>query len=120
MAVRAYAGTARPVDSVYEGRAGFRVVEVDATDGSLDRGYQEIATGKLCSLATMVVSPARQAALDAINADATAEAAQIANFRQSIRDLAVKVKNNTATAAEQRQLLVKLSRVADGVLADLP
>lgn len=120
MAVRAYAGSARPVDSQFEGNAAFRVVEVDDPDGSLLRGYQKIADGTFRSLACMEVSPARAAVLATIHQAAQQEAADVAAFRQSIRDLAVKVKNNTATAAEQRQLLVKLARVADGVLSDLP
>jgi hypothetical protein len=119
MAVRLYAGSARPIDSRYESDPAYRKVEVDAADASIDRGYEHIATGTLVALATMVVSPARQAILDAANASTAASNAQIATFRQSMRDLAQKVKDNTATAGEQRQLLVKLARVADGVLADL-
>ena len=119
MAVRPYAGTERPQSTIYDNDPNLRTVEVDAADGSLDRGWQHIDSGALVGLCTMVVSPARQAALDAANAARAVTDAQIATFRQSIRDLAQKVRDNTATPAEQRQLLVKLARVADGVLADL-
>ena len=112
--------TPRVVDAVYEGRAGFQIVEVDASDGSLDRGYQRIADGKLFSLATMVVSAARQTALDTLNAAVAAENTTRQTFIASIVALAQKVKDNTATAGEQRQLMVKLSRAAIGLLSDLP
>lgn len=129
MGVRTYTGSARPIDSVHEA-AGRRRVEWDAdgtnyrgrrvpgdADGSIYRGY-EMEDGRLCG-ACMVPSAARLASLNAENSARAASEAQIATFRQSIRDLAQKVKDNTATAAEQRQLLVKLARVADNILSDL-
>jgi hypothetical protein len=124
MAVRAYAGSARPIDSRFENDPAYRKVEVDATDASLDRGYQRISDNVLFSLATMVVSPARQVVLDAANSAKAASDAQIATFRQSVRDLAQAVKDSGGLTVAQRltllsQLSVKLARVADGVLADL-
>jgi hypothetical protein len=120
MAVRAFAGTARPIDSAYEGRPGFRTVEWDDPDASIMRGYERIADGALLSGACMVVSPARQAVLDAINTAAAAENNTRATFMASIVTLAQLVKDNTATAAQQRQLIVKLSRAVLGLMSDAP
>jgi hypothetical protein len=120
MAVRAFAGTARPIDSAFEGRQGFRVVEWDDADGSIIRGYERLSDGALLSGACFVVSPARQAVLDAINTAASADNTNRANFIASIVALAQAVKDNTATAAQQRQLMVKLSRAVLGLMSDLP
>lgn len=133
MAVRAYSGTSRPVSSQFEGKPDHRVVEWDAdgslhrgrvvpggTDGSVWRGY-ELPDGTLVgSLPSDGVSPARQTALNAATAAHTASEAQIATFKQSIATLAQLVKDNTATAAQQRQLIVKLSRAVLGLLSDAP
>lgn len=64
-----------------------------------------------------------QAKIDADAAAVTAAAAAAttrATFLASIVSLAQKVKDNTATAAEQRQLIVKLSRAVLGLASDLP
>ncbi len=72
----------------------------------------------------MVVSPARQAALDTENATRTVSEAQIATFLASISNLAQIVKDNAGTAAQQqaaqRALLVKLSRAVLGLRSDPP
>jgi hypothetical protein len=118
-----YAGVQRPHDGIIEPvfggalKAGYSKKQWLHADGSTYRGYL-YPDGRLIG-SCFVISAARQALLDADNAATASAAAQIATFRQSIRDLAQKVKDNTATAAEQRQLLVKLARVADSVLADL-
>jgi hypothetical protein len=118
MAVRAYAGSARPVDSVYEGRAGFRVVEWDHADGSILRGYQRLADGALIGGACFVVSPARQAELDVLNtAEATRKAGDAA-FMADLEQLALKVRDNLATAAETRRCTWKLFRAVRGILRD--
>lgn len=129
MSVRDFIGTARPFSSQFEG--GARTVEWDAdgsthrgrvvpggNDGSVYRGY-ETPDGRLVCGACVQVSAARQTALNAETAARTSSEAQIAAFKQSIADLAAKVKANTATAAEQRQLQVKLSRAVLGLLSDL-
>jgi len=118
MATRAYNGTARPVSDRYELDPAFRKVEWDDADGSIIRGYEEIRTRALVCGACMVVSPSRQTELDAVNAARAAAEAQVATFKASIVSLAQKVRDNTATAAEQRQLLVKLSRAVFGLLSD--
>lgn len=120
MAVRTYSGSARPIDSRFEGVAGYEVVEWDEADASIARGYRHIASGALLCGATVTVSAARQTVLAAAAAAAAADATAKQNFLDSIIDLATKVKNNTATAGEQRTLLVKLSRAAVGLLSDLP
>lgn len=122
MAVRAYAGAARPVNDRYEGKPGYEIVEWDdlGGDGTIYRGYRETASGALLSGAAIEISAARLAVLAAEQTARSDRETQIATFRQSIIDLAIKVKNNTATAAEQRQLLVKLSRAVAGLLSDLP
>ena len=122
----AYSGPARPVNDAYEGKAAFRPVRWNDDDGSLYAGYQRIADAAVAPKfgtlggSCMQVSATRQAALDAANAAEAANENQVATFRASIVALAQKVKDNTATAAEQRQLIVKLSRVSAGVLSDLP
>ncbi len=130
MSVRDYSGTARPVSSQFEGQPDHRVVEWDDdgsthqgrvvpgdNDGSVYRGY-ELPDGRLVG-ACMVVSAARQAVLDAANTSNTATASQIATFRASIATLAQLVKDNTATTAQQRALIVKLSRAVLGLTSDL-
>jgi hypothetical protein len=120
MAVRAYSGTVRPVAYPYEGNPAYRVAERDEADGSISRGYQEIANPGNFIGDIMVVSAERATALAAQVAAQTQARANVEAFKASIIALAQKVKDNTATAAEQRQLLVKLSRVAVGALSDLP
>lgn len=134
MGVRDYSGGVRPIDSVHEA-AGRRRVEWDAdgsiyrgtrvpgdADGSIYRGY-EMDDGRLHG-ACMVPSAARLAALSTENAARAATEAQIATFRQSIRDLAQQVKDSGGLTVAQRlallsQLTVKLARLADNILADL-
>jgi hypothetical protein len=122
MAVRAYAGAARPVNDRYEGKAGYEVVEWDdlGGDGTIYRGYRETGTGALLSGAAIEISVARLAVLATETAARADREAQIATFVQSVKDLAQLVKDNAATAAQQRQLLVKLSRAVVGLLSDLP
>jgi hypothetical protein len=129
MSVRAYNGVATTVNDAYEA-AGLPRVEWDAdgavykghvvpggTDGSIYRGY-ELPDGRLTG-SCFVASAARLAALAAERAAAEATVASRQNFIASIATLAQKVKDNTATAAEQRTLLVKLSRAVVGILSDL-
>lgn len=120
MAIRIYTGSARPVNDAYEGNPAYEIVERDAADGSLERGYRHIASGDCIGMATMEVSAAREVVLAAARAAVAAETTARQTFITSITDLAVKVKANTATAAEQRTLLVKLARVAVGLLSDMP
>lgn len=118
MAIRDYAGTARPIDDRYESDPNYRRVEVDDPDGSLYRGYEHRTTKRLVSLACMQVSPARQAALDLVNA-ATAQAkADDSAFLQDLETLAIAVRDNTATAAQQRRCIWKLFRAVRGLLRD--
>lgn len=125
MAVRSYTGTARPTDSRFEGNPRYRTVEWDHADASIIRGYQKISSdgdslpvGALVSGCTMVVSPARQAALDAANAAAAAEKAQDAAFLADLETLATAVRDNTATQAQTRRCIWKLFRAYKGLLRD--
>lgn len=118
MAIRSYAGTARPIDSMYEGRVGYRVVEWDHADGSIMRGYQRVSDGTLIGGACFTVSPARQAVLDAMNASAADEKAQDATFLSNLQTLAVAVRDNTATAAQQRRCIWMLFRAVRGILRE--
>lgn len=119
MAIRGYAGTARPVINLFENDSRFRPVEWDHADASIIRGYQEIAVPtNLVGGACIVVSPARQAALNAVQTARTTTEAGVATFKASIAALMQKIKDNTATPAEQRAYMVKLGRVALGALSD--
>lgn len=119
-----YSGTARPWDSVIEPvlggplKAGHAIRQWLDAQGCTCRGYL-LPDGRLIG-SRFILSASEQAAADAAAAAKTASDAQIETFRQSIRDLAVLVRNNTATAAQQRTLMVKLARVADNLLSDLP
>lgn len=112
-----YTGTATTVIDRYDALGYPRKQWLD-DDGSTYRGY-ELPGGQLVG-ACFVVSAARQAALDAANAVTDATDTQVATFKASIVTLGQLVKDNTATLAQQRLLLVKVARVSVGVLSDMP
>jgi hypothetical protein len=92
MAIRIYTGSGRPIDSRFENDLGHEKVEVDATDGSVDRGYREIATGKLLCLATMVVSAARASALAAQQSAADSATTKTAAAKTVVLNQVLRVK----------------------------
>jgi hypothetical protein len=107
MAIRPYNGTARPIDSVYEGKE--QSVEWDAPDGSIMRGYQRSSDGALVSGACVQVSPARQAELDKINAAVEAERQGDDNFFAAMRARFADVKALPNTP--ERHLLLMAVRM---------
>ena len=117
-----YNGTQRPWDSVIEPvfggplKAGYRKRQWNHADGSLFRGYQhpDSALAGTC----IAPSPARQVELDAINSTIAASKALDDEFMADLQTLAIAVRDNTATAAQQRRCIWKLFRALRGLLRD--
>ena len=113
----------RPWDAVIEPtrggalKAGHAIGKWKHTDGTEYQGYK-LPDGRLIGCPT-VLSQARidanAAALAADNQNKADDAAFIADMDT----LAQAIKDNTATAAQQRRFMLKLYRMLKGVLRDL-
>ena len=89
------------------------------TDDGVCQGYAH-TDGRLWAGPLVTPTPAKLTADATATTAAATETTNRAAFVASIISLAGKVKDNTATAAEQRTLMVKLARVAVGLLSDMP
>lgn len=118
-----YNGTDRPWDSIIEPvfggplKPGYSKKRWLHADGSGYKGYQ-YPSGQLVGVCD-TISPARQALLTAAANAAATEKALDDTFLAEMDALAVAIRDNTATAAQQRRFTVKLYRMIKGILRDL-
>jgi hypothetical protein len=118
-----YAGTVRPWDSVIEPvqggplRSGYAIRQWLDSTGSTCRGYL-YPDGRLIG-ARFILSASEQAAVDAALAAKAQRDADDATFLAEMETLAVAIRDNAATAAQQRRFIVKLFRMVKGILRDL-